>query len=423
MGKIKLIRINKNNNELFFEYNVSNSLKKYFTNIPFKIQYPDNIELVPDSIACIPFICNVLPIIWITDSILEVEEIDKTFYENIMYIKKGYVDMFPETDFLGKIKTNNIVDNDFCTKNNKTAMFFSGGLDSYQTLISHLDERPVLLSIWGSDIKYDNISGWEMVHNVIDNVAKQYNLEEKVIKSTFREFDAESALNRDFSKQLKDNWWHGVKHGIGLLGHVAPYSWLHNISTMYIASTYTNSHGKIRCASYPTIDNYVKFSGCKVVHDGFEYSRQNKIFNLVNYCKNNNTRIKLHVCWQSQDGNNCCKCEKCYRTIAGIWAEGENPENFGFLMDDKFNEDMKYYLFRNLPNFSKETIELWKDIQKRLIENKRYLKYKPFYKHIRWLISIDFQNISSLKMPLNYRVRTKLSKYSFYQTLHNLKNK
>ena len=34
-------------------------------------------------------------------------------------------------------------------------------------------------------------------------------------------------------------------------------------------------------------------------------------------------------------GSNCCNCEKCWRTISGIYVEGFNPHKFGFEYSDK----------------------------------------------------------------------------------------
>ena len=46
----------------------------------------------------------------------------------------------------------------------------------------------------------------------------------------------------------------------------------------------------------------------------------------------------------SQEGDNCCMCEKCYRTMAGLWAEGENPENYGFSRAYKALDLMRLYV-------------------------------------------------------------------------------
>ena len=87
----------------------------------------------------------------------------------------------------------------------------------------------------------------------------------------------ESKLTKLVEKYANDDWWHGFQHGIGLIGHAAPLAYLFNIDNLYIASSYTiKDKGKVTCASDPTIDNYVKFSDCHVIHDGYEYGRQEK---------------------------------------------------------------------------------------------------------------------------------------------------
>lgn len=422
MGKIELYRIKKEKNRIQFEYSVSEDLMKFFSETPFWVQYTENIETVPDSIASVVFVSNVLPIVWITNSTLVVPELDKTFYECISEVKVGYKQMFPETEFLGEIKVEKVICNSY-PKTKKCAMFFSGGLDSVQTLISHERENPELIAIWGSDIKYNNSNGWALVEDIISEIAKRFSLNNVIIRSTFREFDNESVLSRTFAQQLQDGWWHGVKHGIALLGHVAPYVWLHQISVMYIASSYCPEDGKVRCASSPLTDNYVRFASCKVIHDGFQYSRQDKIHNLVEYCHQQGKYIPLHVCWQSQDGENCCYCEKCYRTMAGLWAEGDNPEQYAFTKASDGLDKMQYYIVNNAKEYKEEIKKFWVGIQKRAIENKRLLKQKDYYPQYKWLLKADFKHPECLSMPILYRIKERMSQFSFYKKLHILKEK
>lgn len=420
MNKLSLNTIIKENNQIRFEYYVSDGIKKYFSNIPFIIKYPDSIENVPDSIAAIPFVCNVLPIIWVTDTELLIAELDKVFYERISGIKQAYQRMYPETKFKGKIVVEKTVENHF-ENTGKSAMFYSGGLDSAQTLISHLEDKPTLLAIWGSDIRYDNKKGWRLVENVISNTAKQYQLQKAFMHSTFREFDNEALLHNDFSQTLQDGWWHGIKHSLGLLGHIAPYVWKHQINTMYIAASFCIQDGKVRCASDPSIDNQVRFSDCQVVHDGYEYSRQDKMHNLVEFCKKNNRYFQLHVCWQSQEGNNCCMCEKCYRTMAGLWAEGENPENYGFLKAYIGLDLMRFYIINNANTYSQTLRYQWTYIQKRAVENEELLCKKRYYKKFRWVLTANFVHPEQLKLPVLYRIRETMAHFKFYKNLHKIK--
>lgn len=421
MGYIKLEKIIVHNGKLTYYFSSSEDINQFFTDTPFEIEYPENISNVPKSVLTIPFVCNVLPIIWLTDSTLFLEEIDKAFFESIPEFKSGYVEMYPNAEFKGEIKVERIVENSF-TNEGRAAMFYSGGLDSASTLISHLDEKPILLSIWGSDVKYNNEKGWNLVHSAITETTERFGLEEFVFRSTFREFDNEGLLDKAFSEILGDGWWHGVKHGIGLLGIAAPFLFNRKISTMYIASSFSPKYGFHTCASAPSIDNYVKFSSCAVVHDGYEYSRQDKIHRIIRFSKVNDSFLKLHVCWESQAGSNCCKCEKCLRTICGIWSEGENPCNYGFeLMEENVMDSYEIILKKANSLYLIPTF--YPEIQDVALKNKHLLSKSQYYPYLKWILTTDFNHPEKIKMPLSYRMRNRLFHVSFYKKLHVVKER
>lgn len=401
MDYIKLIEIEKNKNKILYQYEISDNLKRYFTRYDFFIEYPENIENVPDGVAAIPFVCNVLPIIWLTNSHLIINELDNNFLECISKIKQGYVDMYPDANFLGNIFVKNAIDYSY-TPSEKCSVFFSGGLDSYATLISHLDEKPILVSIWGSDVEVSNIDGWKKVEKLLNETSKKYDLNKCIIRSSFREFDLEGRLENTFKSFLNDGWWHGVKHGIGLIGHVAPYAWLHRIKYQYIASSNCPSDGKVTCASHPSIDNQVRFCSCQVVHDGFEMSRQDKIKHIIKYSHQTNDYLQLRVCWKSKKGNNCCNCEKCFRTIMGFFVEGEDPKKYGFEYTSDIFSKIKYFTLVD----GDLNIRQWIHIQRAALKNKHKLKQTKYYYQIKWFFKIDIthpkRNIYNLLYKLKH---------------------
>lgn len=59
--------------------------------MPFFCEYSEDISNTPQSIAVIPFIVQVLPIIWLFDATLIVDELDKHFYDCMEKIKEGYI--------------------------------------------------------------------------------------------------------------------------------------------------------------------------------------------------------------------------------------------------------------------------------------------------------------------------------------------
>lgn len=408
---VKSIDINKN--KISYQYDVFGDIRKYFNlDKVFFIEYDEDISEVPKAVAIIPFILNVIPIIWINDATLVIDEIDETFYKSIPKFKKGYIDMYPELNFKGNIQVKEIIRSSY-KKTNKCATFFSGGLDSFSTLINHIKEKPDLVTLWGSDIKLDDYKGWENVSKKVSDVANEYGLKAVFIKSSFREFINEGVLENEYNSKIKSGWWYGIQCGIGIIGHIAAYAWKYNLNSQYVASSECLDDGdKVRSGSYPTIDNNIKFLSCSIYHDQFLMSRQDKTKYIIDYCINNNKNVNLRVCWQSKGGGNCCKCEKCYRTICGFLVEGEDPNKYGFTFNKEVLKTMKGYLIGKGIFSKKELNKTWDRIKKRAIDNKSLIKQEWYFKDLKWILNFDFINVdrnwiilfNKIKISIKYRV-------------------
>lgn len=204
MNDITIKEIIKEDNRIEIKYKLNGEWKKYFKdNEDFYIEYNRNIENVPDNVCVIPFLSNILPIIWINDATIYLEELDKAFYECIENVKKGYIDMFPNIEFKGEIKVKNIIENKVENSAN-VVTFFSGGIDSFSTLIGHINEKPQIITIWGSDVSLNDTEGWDNVREHVELVAKEFNIKSNLIKTNFRTFINEEALNNLVWKKAKD---------------------------------------------------------------------------------------------------------------------------------------------------------------------------------------------------------------------------
>lgn len=300
-----------------------------------RIEYDQDISIIPESIAVIPIVCNILPIVWLFDATLYINEIDRKFYESIEEFKKGFIEMYPYLKFAGNVRVNKIIENDHM--NLRSAVLFSGGVDAFNTFITHIDEKPDLITVWGADIDIENQKGWKPVEEHLKITSEKYGVGFQIIRSNFRKYIQEGRLDKyldNFHRNL--GWWHDFQHGLALIGHTAPLAFVNGYGNIYIASSFTASdRGHYTCASDPTIDNFVRFGKAKVIHDGYEFNRQEKIHRICQFAKNNKVNVPLRVCWESKDGENCCSCEKCYRTIMGILAEKEDPRKYGFKSFDK----------------------------------------------------------------------------------------
>ena len=386
-------------------FKVFGDAKKYFCLEKFYAKYSCGLEYIPYGLAVIPFISNILPIAWLTNSNIICNELDSDFYDSIPDFKKGYEHMYPflnfkgsitcmRTDYRSKLKKKKLQD--------KSLVYFSGGVDAFATLFAHIEENPTLFILLGSDIKIGNKHGWDNVSRQLSQTAETYKLNTLQCESNFRDIINENSLTKMVNELgVIGGWWHDFQHGIGLLGHAAPLAWKYGYTKIYIASTFTTRDaGHVTCASDPTIDNFVRYAGARAYHDQYEYNRQQKIEHIVEYARLSGTRPFLRVCWQGDEGVNCCRCEKCYRTIIGLSALGEDAREWGFENSDlKFIEkDLKYHL-----RVTTWCLPFWQDIQD-------YIRTTPVGSNqVEWLRNYNLKNlnVSLTKKIISFMKRLK----------------
>lgn len=398
MNRITLDDILVLGNTIEYRYTIEGDWKKYFQlDRTMRIEYGMDINVVPKSILAIPFLCNILPIVWLSDAELIVDEIDKDFYDNVPFIKNGYEQMYPMLKFVGNFTAKKIEKNQVQNQS-KTAVLFSGGVDAYTTLFRHLSEKPCLVTLWGADVRHADEKGWQNVIEHTRKMADSFSLDYTAVKTNFREIIAEGELDR-LVRDSGDGWWHGFQHGIAIIAHMAPIAYVNGLKTTYIASSFPEKmKGQYTCASDPIIDNYVKYCGCETVHDGYEMDRQEKIHFLVSK-KAEGMPVWLRVCWQETGGKNCCRCEKCYRTILEIIAEGGNPNEYGFVWNDrairrcKWDMRYNYKMIRAPYSITQSYIPL----QQLMKENREQIKDFEKYK---WLVKMNFANFNNFPIKV-----------------------
>lgn len=400
--KLIIENIIKENNKITIKYSCFDKWEEFLFENVFYSSYKVNIEAVPNSIAIIPFLSNILPIAWFFDLNIKCKEIDKTFYEALPEIKKGYEEMYPLINFGGNLEVEKIVESE--NENKKEATLFSGGVDAYCTLLRHIETKPDIVTIFGADIKLNDNRGINNVNKINKEIARELNLNYQEIYSNFRDILNYHNLYKGMQKDLKGEWWHDFQHGIGLIGLVTPLSYINGYNKVYIASSFcVTQKGQYTCASDPIIDNRFKYGNTVTVHDGYELDRQDKI-NLI--CKAKRKlgipEIKLRVCWQSTGGKNCCHCEKCYRTIMGIITEKENPNDYYFNFDKNKRKKMIKYLRKNLKyNTKNGNIANYRPIQDKFVNN---YSFDETPKDLRWFRKIKIGS----KNPEIYLLKRKV---------------
>jgi len=380
-----------------------------------RIIYVSNIPMkgVPESIAVLPALGTLLPLSWLFDASLDVDELDADFLSAIPQIKQGYMNMYPSIEFKGTLDVLRPVEN-VLPDAKGTMSLFSGGLDSHDTVLRHADEKPALLIYRGADIsiKKRDEQGWEEILRQVDELASALGSERISVETNMRDAMNYRFLNKWTSgiDSAYGTYWYNFQHGLALTLHAAPVAWQKKYAAVYIASSYTqDDEGKTTCASDPSIDNCVHFFGTRIIHDGYEYTRNAKLDNVAAWVRKNNHGVFLRVCHSrpkvkgggvQKNGRNCCACEKCYRTILGLYAIKEDPANYGFDYGDDFDafgEEIRDHAFRMIRMFNLRYLPIIKKLRENYTRDE-------VSKGLLWLYDFKLDENSELFKWIDKRV-------------------
>jgi hypothetical protein len=297
-------------------------------------------------------ISTILPLAWITGADIYVDELDKTFVESMETLQQEYKKMYTKAPFTSapfnsKLIVKKIVENKISTQ--KTALLFSGGLDSTYSLLKNISLNPRLIMIFGADIPISNVPFQELVKKEYSDFAEKEGVDINFIHTNSLEI-----LNRrrvehffwNFIERFEGSFLTRLQGSILQFGHVAPLS-IGRFNQLLTAGAITENivHSISR---YPWThirhtDELIRWANIKVRHDG-PIHRHKKVFGIRKYL--NEKRIKLRVCQvqpklDCTDALNCSGCEKCLVTIASLVLAGIDPNKCGFNVDNKTFELMR----------------------------------------------------------------------------------
>jgi len=212
----------------------------------------------------------------------------------------------------------------------RTGAFFSGGIDSFYTLLRN-DKEPNdegdatgsiddLITVWGFDIPLDMPEEFAHLEEIIKNTARVFRKKHIVAITNIRSFDD------DFS-----GIWIPVGHS-GSLGFVA-YALQKRFREIVIGSTVP--YGKLKpFGSHSLTEGLMSSKALRVLHDGAIADRAEKTRRVA---MSDEALEIMHVCIRKEHEKNggpaqlnCSACEKCVLTMAMLDIHGKKgkPANF-----------------------------------------------------------------------------------------------
>ncbi len=371
-----------------FHFETRGRLKAYFTTDTLFVKYHHSVENVPVSLLNSIFVSSILPLMWLTDTIMWVDEIDRTFYDCILRLKAAYQDLYPHYPLKGRFVAANPRSNHYEVQR-ECLLLFGGGIDAHVSYLRHRAEKPVLCNIqgWYGDRPDEKSAAAAADKRDISEFAAKEGVAFAFVESNFAMLVNNDLFRKKIQKKLGDSWWHGFLHSMSFISIAMPLAYLYGAKNIYIASSFTIGHPS-QCASYATTDIEFKFAGVGgCVHDAFDLSRQDKVRYLVDYQKRSGKPYPVRVC--SFHDRNCCECEKCFRTVLEIVAENGDVRQFGFPINRPLKSYWESVFVRRLWNFgvAGEKRKHWPDSIARMKENYDTLEEKEF---IDWFLQYDF---------------------------------
>ncbi|MCA1943559.1 MAG: hypothetical protein LDL15_08135 [Yonghaparkia sp.] len=177
------------------------------------------------------------------------------------------------------------------------ATFFTGGVDSFDTLLRNRSTITALVFVAGFDIPLDRPDAIERTRRHLRAVADATGTELLELETNLRTlFEGVGS-------------WKRVTHGVAL-GTVALALAPLGFGTVRIASG--KSYAQLTpWGSHPMTDQLWSTEGVRVVHDGADAPRSGKIARIA---REPLVHQHLRVCWEQMERENCGHCVKCTRT-------------------------------------------------------------------------------------------------------------
>lgn len=256
------------------------------------------------SLSMEPWLAAALPLAGKLGEDIDIQgEVDACLLESVQELLEWWRFWFPEFRVID-VRTQGI-SSQSPGQDSRVAQFFSGGVDSFFTLLRHSDSSDILavddlLIGWGFDIPIEDSSSFERVRSTLDRVADATGRRLVAFATNFRE------------TRLRELPWGEIGHGNAM---AAVALLLQGAYRRVLIPSTDGYREKGPWGSHATTDHLFSSSVMRIVHDGAAFTRFEKV-ELV--ATSEAALSALRVCWRQQSDENCGQCEKCLRTMIAL---------------------------------------------------------------------------------------------------------
>ena len=350
--------------------------QRYLKESHFFVTYDNSVNLakVPYSIATIPFITNVIAIVWISGKRYTIPKMDRRLCAALGKIREIFKRLYPRTSWNGELVPESCVTDEPITEPvdpaKIAALLFSGGIDStssaYELQAKNLKLLLIMMRGQGASILTDD-DRWNKQSTLGVEFAKEYGHDIAFLTSNYHRF-----LNHRYLASLSpevNDWRVDAIEDVGMFGMTAPLLFSKGIQLLYMASSRDWSYPLISVGN-PLVDSLMSCGNdIRLECSQFNFSRADKIAYIISQVRGGLKPPLIHVCYRGKfPGCTSVECRKCIPTALAFFALGEDPRTFGFeVSDEELVECAKEFLTKTQPHMT-----LWqlKKLQEMLREKK-----------------------------------------------------
>jgi hypothetical protein len=178
-----------------------------------------------------------------------------------------------------------------------TALCFSGGVDSFFNLLRGQYPVDCIVFAHGYDIPLRDTDRVDSFRPSLQSISEATGTTLAVIRTNLREHPVFSDVR----------WQHAHGGALAALGHV-----MAGIRRLLLSASYPYEMNR-PWGSHWTTDPLWSSQQLEVVHEGASFWRGDKLRRIADEPL---VRNHLRVCWEGRTSSlNCCRCEKCLRTM------------------------------------------------------------------------------------------------------------
>lgn len=261
------------------------------------------------------------------------------------------------------------------------ALCFSGGVDSFFSLLTYPEPIDKLVLVQGYDIDVNDNEGAQYAFDHLSQVAVDRGIQAVMVKTNFREHSVSG-------KKYK----HAFGGALAAIGHM-----LSDTSELIISASYSYEDA-VPYGSHWKSDHLYSSEAMSFVHYGAELHRNQKIQQIaktpifrkhMRVCQNNLKGL-FHL---SDKAINCGVCQKCIQTLLVLQQEGsiEDLEIF------KNRTNFAQYIYQH-PGTVEYYLEVYEEILRRGVDKQLELSIRALIRRSKIMRKFDWSGRRGRKL-------------------------